>query len=83
MGQRAAPDFVAMSETELLRAEQMLRLGEISQSDLAWLMGLEDDEEDRAPPRGFKSWGHFNAFKWHQERKRAGLPKIRRRKRAS
>lgn len=79
----ATPD-TPMAEGELLRAEQMLRVREITQSDLAWLMGLEDDEEDRAPPRGFKSRAHFAAFLWHQEQKRLGrkVPK-RRKKRAA
>lgn len=73
-----------MREAELLRAEQMLRDGEISQSDLEWLMGLEDEQTDRAPPRGFKSWEHFNAFRWHQEQKRLGrkMPRKRRKKAA-
>ena len=73
-----------MAESEILRAEQMLRIWEITQSDMAWLLGLEDSEEDRPPPRGFKSWEHFNAFKWHQEQKRLGrkVPKRRKRKAA-
>jgi hypothetical protein len=72
-----------MQEAELLRAEQMLRDGEISQSDLAWLMGLEDEHTDRAPPRGFKSWQHFEAFKWHQQQKRMGRKVPKRKKRAA
>ena len=70
-----------MAEAEILRAEDLLRRGEISQDDLAWLMGLVDGEEDRPPPRGFKSWEHFNAFKWHQEQKRLGRKVPRKRKR--
>lgn len=76
----ASPD-TPMAEGELLRAEQMLRMREITQSDLRWLMGIENDEEDRPPPRGFKSWEHFNAFKWHQEQKRLGRKVPRKRKR--
>ena len=72
-----------MSEAELLRAEDMMRRGEISQSDLAWLMGLEDEPTDKPPPRGFKSWQHFEAFKWHQEQKRLGRKIPKKRKRAS
>ena len=70
-----------MKDSEVIRAEQMLRAGEITQSDLAWLLGLEDEQTDRAPPRGFKSWEHFNAFKWHQEQKRLGRKVPRKRKR--
>ena len=77
-----APDR-PMQEADILRAEQMLRHCEISQSDFAWLMGLEDDESDRPPPSGFKSRRHFEAFLWHKERARQGLPKLKRRKRAS
>jgi hypothetical protein len=76
----ASPD-TPMAESELLRAEQMLRMREITQSDLAWLMGLEDDEEDRPVPRGFKSHAHFAAFKWHQQQKRLGRKVPRKRKR--
>lgn len=80
---RPSPDS-PMKDSEILRAEQMLRMHEITQSDMAWLMGLEDDEEDRPVPRGFKSWAHFNAFRWHQEQKRMGrkVPKKRRKKAA-
>ena len=70
-----------MSENELRQAELMRRCGEITQSDLAWLMGLEDDQQDRPPPRGFKSWQHFQAFLWHQEQRKLGRPKARRVKR--
>lgn len=72
-----------MSETELKAAEAMMLCGEISQSDLLWLMGLEQDESDRPPPRGFKSWEHFGAFKWHMERKRLGLARPKKRRKAA
>lgn len=83
MSYTPTPD-TPMAEAEILRAEEMLRRGEITQDDLGWLLGLIDSEEDRPPPRGFKSWEHFNAFKWHQQQKRLGrkVPK-RRKKRAA
>lgn len=80
MSYEPSPDR-PMPDAEILRAEEMLRQREITQSDMAWLLGLEDSEEDRPPPRGFKSWEHFNAFKWHQEQKRLGRPRPKRRKR--
>lgn len=78
------PD-VEMSEEELRAAEAMMLCGEITQSDLLWLMGIEKDETDRPVPRGFKSWAHFNAFKWHMEQRRLGKkpPKRVRKKRAA
>ena len=79
----AKPKDPPMTEIELARAHEMLLRGEITQSDLAWLMWLEQDEEDRPPPRGFKSWRHFNSFKWHMERKAKGLAPIKRRKRTA
>jgi hypothetical protein len=75
-----APD-TPMKDSEVVRAEQMLRAGEITQSDLAWLLALEDDEEDRPCPRGFKNWRHFNAFLWHKEQKAKGRV-VKKRKRA-
>jgi hypothetical protein len=79
----ATPD-TPMAEAEILRAEELLRRREITQSDFAWLLGFEDSEEDRPPPRGFKSHQHFQAFLWHQEQKRLGrkVPR-KRRKRAA
>lgn len=77
----ATPD-TPMSEGEILRAEEMLARYEITQSDLAWLLGLEDAQEDRPPPRGFKSWHHFEAFKWHQQQRALGRPKRRKKKAA-
>ena len=73
-----------MAEAEILRAEDMMRRGEITQEDLGWLLGLVDDEADRPVPRGFKSHAHFAAFKWHQQQKALGrkVPK-RRKKRAA
>jgi len=73
-----------MAEAEILRAEDMLRRGEITQDDLGWLLGLIDSDEDRPPPRGFKSHQHFQAFLWHQQQKALGrkVPK-RRKKRAA
>lgn len=80
---RPTPDM-PMSETELKAAELMMRCGDITGEDLCWLMGLTDEKEDRPPPRGFKSWSHFNAFKWHQEQRAMGRrPPKRRRKRAA
>jgi hypothetical protein len=76
----ATPD-TPMAEAEILRAEELLGRREITQSDMAWLLGFEDSEEDRPPPRGFKSWQHFNAFKWHMEQKRLGRKVPRKRKR--
>jgi hypothetical protein len=76
----STPD-TPMAEAEILRAEDMLRRREITQSDLSWLLGFSDDEEDRAPPRGFKSRAHFAAFLWHQEQKRMGRKVPRKRKR--
>ena len=75
----ASPD-TAMSESEILRAEEMLRRHEITQSDLAFLLGLEADESERPVPRGFKSHRHFEAFKWHQQQRALGrrVPKRRR-----
>lgn len=72
-----------MADAEALRAEDMLRRGEITQSDLSWLLGFEADETDRPVPRGFKSWKHFEAFKWHQQQKRLGRKVPKRRKRAA
>lgn len=70
-----------MAEAEILRAEDMMRRGEITQDDLGWLLGLVDDDADRPPPRGFKSHQHFQAFLWHQEQKRLGRKVPRKRKR--
>jgi hypothetical protein len=81
-GWKPTPD-TPMSETELKHAETMMRCGEIINSDLAWLMGLEDMQEDRPPPRGFKSWEHFHAMLWYKEqRAKFGRP-VKRRKRAA
>lgn len=78
----ATPD-TPMPESEILRAEQMLRLHEIAQDDMTWLMGLVDDESERPVPRGFKSHRHFEAFKWHQQQRALGRPRQKRRKRAA
>lgn len=80
MTYHASPDR-PMPDSEILRAEEMLRRAEITQSDMAWLLGLEDSEEDRPPPRGFKSHEHFAAFKWHMEQRRLGRKVPRKRKR--
>lgn len=82
MTYRPTPDQ-PMRDAEVVRAEEMMARYEITQSDLSWLLGLEDGEEDRAPPRGFKSRQHFEAFLWHKERARRGLPKLKRRRRAA
>jgi len=58
-----------MTASELKGAEAMMRCGAINNGDLAWLMGLEDEREDKPPPRGFKSWSQFDAMLWHKERK--------------
>ena len=73
-----------MSDAEAKAAEAMMARYEITQSDLRWLLGLEDDENDRAPPRGFKSRAHFEAMLWHKQQKALGrkVPK-RRKKRAA
>ncbi len=78
----AFPD-TAMPESEILRAEEMLRRHDITQSDMAWLMGLEDEQTDREPPRGFKSWHHFECFKWHQQQRALGRKVPKRRRRAA
>jgi hypothetical protein len=70
-----------MAESELKAAELMMRCGEITGDDLSWLMGITVDREDKLPPRGFKSWAHFDAFKWHQERRGLfGRPVTKRRR---
>lgn len=83
MRQEPYPD-APMSDEELRLAEVAFRCGDISATDLAWLMGLEDEQTDRPPPRGFKSWRHFDAFKWNMEQRRLGKPAKRtKRKRAA
>ncbi|MEN9393194.1 MAG: hypothetical protein RLZZ104_1537 [Pseudomonadota bacterium] len=78
----ASPD-TPMAEAETLRAEDMLRRREITQSDMCWLMGLEDDEEDRPVPRGFKSWRQFQAMLWHKEQRAKGRKVPKRRRKAA
>ena len=68
MDWKPTPD-TPMSESELKVAEALMRCGAISNSDLAFMMGLEDEREDKPPPRGFKSWSQFDAMLWHKERK--------------
>ena len=72
-----------MSETELKAAELMMRCGEISQSDLRWLLGDEIELTDRPCPRGFKSWSHYFAAKWHMERRKKGLAPAKRKRKAA